>query len=183
MTLHVLFVCTGNLCRSPMAERLLVARLPASARDEVVVSSAGTRAVVGHAMDAASALVLRELGGDSNGHVARQLEPEHVRAAGLVLAATTSQRDAILRETPAAMRRTFTMREFARLAGDLGDDVSASDLVHRIRSVAGQRGLSAPAAAGADEVADPIGAPLREVRACGEQISTAVDALAAVLYR
>jgi protein-tyrosine phosphatase len=165
-----------------MAERLLLARLPASARDEVRVSSAGTRAVVGHSMDAASAMVLRELGGDPGGHVGRQLEPVHVSTAGLILTATGNQRDIILRADPAAMRRTFTMREFARLADSLDEGPSRTgDLAQRVRAVAGQRGVVAPAAPGADEVADPIGAPLREVRACGQQISAAVDALAALL--
>jgi protein-tyrosine phosphatase len=62
--LHILFVCTGNICRSPSAERLATAA-GASA------SSAGTRAVIGHPMHPESARVLRDLGGDPDGFVAR----------------------------------------------------------------------------------------------------------------
>ena len=111
---HVLFVCTGNVCRSPMAERLLAARLGESAG--VTVSSAGTRALAGYAMDAPSAAVLRELGGDPTGHVARQLGPDELAAADLVLATDSANRGIVVRERPAVLHRAFTLREFARLS-------------------------------------------------------------------
>src|SRR4051795_5389163 len=64
----VLFVCTGNICRSPIAERLLAARLP---DPSIRAASAGTRAMVGYGIDQTAAHVLRRLGGEPDGHGAR----------------------------------------------------------------------------------------------------------------
>lgn len=77
------FVCSGNICRSPIAERLFLARMdpdgPATA------SSAGTAGVTGAPMDARAARVLRDLGGDGEGHVARRLEPAMIAESDLIL--------------------------------------------------------------------------------------------------
>ncbi|MGB3954073.1 MAG: hypothetical protein WBL05_02105 [Brooklawnia sp.] len=107
----ILTVCTGNICRSPAVERLLRAGLPAS----VQVTSAGTGAVVGHPIDDQMARLLRAAGVPDAGFAARQLRPDQVRSADLVLALTTTHRAAVLREVPAALRRSFTLLEFARI--------------------------------------------------------------------
>lgn len=176
MSFTVLFVCTGNICRSPMAERLLAARLP---DHPIRTASAGTRAVVGYGMDRTAAHVLRELGGDPDGHVARQITPEMVRSAGLVLTATTTHRDAVIRANPGAMRRTFTLREFVRLGS--GADEPGTDPTRRVLAVAGRRGVAEPAHDGADDIADPYGAPLAVMERCGEEISDAIDAVVGIL--
>lgn len=180
MIARVLFVCTGNVCRSPMGERLLLAR----AGSALAVSSAGTRALVGYAMDGPSAVVLRDLGGDPEGHVARQLAPEMVAGADLVLTSDSDNRGVVVRTYPLAMRRVFTMREFARLGAGLGPLAtagSAAALQDRIAEVAGRRGLVEPGEPGADEIGDPFGAPLPEVQRCGQQVSAAVDGVVAAL--
>jgi protein-tyrosine phosphatase len=112
-TFRVLFVCIGNVCRSPVGERLLAARLP---RERFVVESAGVGAMVGYAMSKYAAAELRSYGGDSTAFAARQLEPEMVEQADLVLTATRELRSAVLAEAPNALRRTFTILEFAALA-------------------------------------------------------------------
>jgi protein-tyrosine phosphatase len=174
---RVLFVCTANICRSPMAQRLFEARLP----DDVHIdaASAGIRALTGHAMDAPSATVLRELGGDPAGHVAVQLTPTLVDDAALILTATSEHRADILREQPGAMRHTYTLREFARLGAGVAHDPDRS-LRETVLQVAAQRGLGV-AEPGADEIGDPFGASLAVVRHCGQQISDAVDAVLRVL--
>ena len=153
----MLFVCTGNVCRSPMAERLLVWMLGGGhgrtiersntgsvlmQRDltsghagaaidaggrDVVVESAGVAALAGQGMDAASAEAIRDLGADADGHVARQLTDEMLDRAHLVLVAETSHRRAVLGRRPGLMGRTFTMVEFARLAASL-DPAAMVDL-------------------------------------------------------
>lgn len=110
----VLTVCTGNICRSPAVERLLTARLgPGSG---VVVTSAGTRAVVGHAVSAPMITLMEQAGAPADGFVAQQLTAPAVREADLVLALTRKHRSAVVGLQPSAVRRTFTLLELARLA-------------------------------------------------------------------
>ena len=110
---RVLVVCIGNVCRSPVAERLLAMRLDP---ERFVVRSAGVGAMVGYAMSKYAAAELRGYGGDPTGFAARQLLPEFVDAADLVLTATRDLRSSVLAEAPSALRRTFTIREFAALS-------------------------------------------------------------------
>jgi len=109
---RVLFVCIGNVCRSPVGERLLAARLPA---DRFEVASAGVGAMVGYAMSKYAAAELRSYGGDPTGFAARQLTAEMVEQSDLVLTATRELRSQVLAEVPGALRRTFTVLEFAAL--------------------------------------------------------------------
>jgi protein-tyrosine phosphatase len=110
----MLFVCLGNVCRSPLAERLLTLRLetllgPRAANHEV--SSAGLRALVGSPMHDVSAAELMRLGGDPSGFVSRQVTAQMVDQAELVLTATREIRSRVLEEAPRALKRTFTIRE------------------------------------------------------------------------
>jgi protein-tyrosine phosphatase len=176
VSVGILFVCTGNICRSPMAERMLLARLPTGS--PVAVASAGTRALAGYGMDANAARVLTEFGGNPAGHVAGRLSAQRVQAADLVLTAASLHRSEVLAVEPMALRRTFTMREFARLAAALpAPDGPPTDerLRARVADAAAQRGSADPVAPGGDEIADPYGAPLAVMRTCGRQISDVVD--------
>lgn len=122
---RVLFVCIGNVCRSPVGERLLAARLPG---DRFEVSSAGVGAMVGYAMSRYAAAELRSYGGDPTGFAARQLTPDLIAGADLVLTATRDLRSQVLAESPGALRRTFTVLEFAALVG-MSDGGSAEEIV------------------------------------------------------
>ena len=122
---RVLFVCIGNVCRSPVGERLLAARLPT---ERFQVRSAGVGAMVGYAMSKYAAAELEGYGGNSKGFAARQLTPEMVEDADLVLTATRDLRSQVLAENPGALRRTFTILEFAALV-DRGEGSKAEDVV------------------------------------------------------
>lgn len=108
--MHILFVCTGNICRSPTAERL-------AASWGLSASSAGTRAVIGYPMHPEAARVLRDLGGDPADFAARQLNAKIAGAADLIVAMTREHRDAVLEIAPRQLRRTFTLTEISALTG------------------------------------------------------------------
>lgn len=108
----VLVVCTGNICRSPAFERVLAAAL--GAESGVLVSSAGLRAVVGAPIHPPMAELLRTHGVDTNGFAARQLEPELIKRADLVVGFTRRHRAAAVTMYPAAVRHTFTLLELSR---------------------------------------------------------------------
>ena len=123
---RVLFVCVGNVCRSPVGERLLASRVPA---DRFEVASAGVGAMVGYAMSEQAADELRSYGGDPDGFVARQLTPDMVEGSDLVLTATRDLRSRVLADVPTALRRTFTILEFAALV-DHAEGGGPRDLVN-----------------------------------------------------
>jgi protein-tyrosine phosphatase len=120
--LRILTVCTGNVCRSPLAEQLLTAEFSGL---DVEVSSAGTQALVGRPMDDRAARYSAQLGGDPSSHVARQLTVEHLRDADVVLTAAREHRRAVVETLPRASQFTFTLREFGRLLGTLNIDDQA----------------------------------------------------------
>jgi protein-tyrosine phosphatase len=118
--MHILFVCTGNVCRSPMAERLAIAYGARSHIDDIRTSSAGTHALTGRPIQPYAARVLDELGGDTSHFAARQLTPTLAANADLVLTMTRAHRDDVLKVAPQQLHRTFTLSEAARLASEYG---------------------------------------------------------------
>lgn len=113
--MHILFVCTGNICRSPTAERLAQSYCSRSDFVDLTASSAGTRAVIGHPIHRDAAVILKQLGGSASDFTARHLTPRIAADADLVLTMTESHRDTVLELAPRQLRRTFTMRQAARL--------------------------------------------------------------------
>ena len=121
----VLHVCMGNICRSPMAERLLAARFtdalraldPAVDPDDLLLSgSAGTGGWhVGEPMNPPAARQVTDRGGDPSGFTARQLHGEHIESADLILTATGEQAAYVVALRPDAADRTFALLEFGRL--------------------------------------------------------------------
>ena len=124
----MLFVCVGNMCRSPLGQHLLAAQLPA---DRFEVASAGVRAVVGAPMEPDAAAHLAPHGLTAEGFAARQLTTEMMEESDLVLTATRSLRSRVLEDAPTAMRRTFTVLELAALVDTIGPGESPADLVAR----------------------------------------------------
>ena len=120
--MHVLFVCTGNICRSPTAERLAAAYAAEHGVLDFAASSAGTRAVIGHPIHPEAARVLEQTGADTSNFGARQLKPKIAAAADLIITMTSAHRDAVLETAPRQLRRTFTLTEAALLASMGGAD-------------------------------------------------------------
>ena len=161
--MRLLFVCTGNLCRSPVAAGLTAAHLARTAPagvEAVEVRSAGTAAPVGEPMHSASAAALQKLGGDPTGRHAAALTAELAAASDLVLTMTRRHRRAVLELAPRGLRRTFTLLEAADLLGGVDTRVLASlPLDERAREL-GVRLDARRAFRGAsdgDDIEDPIG--------------------------
>ncbi len=123
---RILTVCTGNICRSPMAERLLQAGLDAVSPNWFSVESAGTGALAGASMDPRVAGFVRVFGGVPDGFVSRQLTEDILEGQDLILALTREHRSRIVELMPAMLRRTFTLRELARLLPNVDADGEAN---------------------------------------------------------
>lgn len=161
----IMTVCTGNICRSPMAEVLLRSAL---ADLGVRVHSAGTHALVDEAMTEQALQLAIGHGADAKGagdHRARLLTGPLLAETDLVLTMAREHRSFVVQTMPALLHRTFTVREFARLGANLGDDdvrrgvaAAGSDAGARLQALArligGQRGLVL-AEPDNDDVIDP----------------------------
>jgi protein-tyrosine phosphatase len=146
-SLLILFVCTGNTCRSPMAELLCrdaVAKRLGCKRDEledrgVMVMSAGVASMLGGRATDEAVETMSNLGLDLGGHETQPLTEPLARQADVIYAMTRSHREAIVARWPSAAERTL-------LLSPDGDDVG-----------------------------DPIGGPVERYRRCAEQIQIALE--------
>ncbi|KQQ57283.1 phosphotyrosine protein phosphatase [Pseudomonas sp. Leaf127] len=101
---ELLVICTGNICRSPMAEAMLRARL---ATPGIQVHSAGLHALIGEPMDRLAQEVLRDHGLVPPAHQARQVDRHRLRRADLILAMEPSHLHGLFRLAPEIRGRTF----------------------------------------------------------------------------
>jgi protein-tyrosine-phosphatase len=115
----LLFVCTGNVCRSPMAEYMMRRFLPPGSGWEV--TSAGTLAAYGIPASPEAVRVLQENGTDLRGHLSRPLTRERVDAADVVVVMTAAHRDQLLLGFPDAREKIFLLRSFDPGSGDCPD--------------------------------------------------------------
>ena len=97
----VLMVCTGNICRSPMAEYFLRSMLPRSLAGRVAARSAGVHALDGHGAAPEAIQVMRAYGIDLAPHVARSLDPAMVRSSGMILVMEPFQEEIVRWVLPA----------------------------------------------------------------------------------
>ena len=152
----------------------------------MVIASAGVGAVVGAGVHEPMAALLRAAGADPAGFQARALTADLLRSSDLILALTRRHRSAIVELLPGAVRRTFTLRELARLSDmmDRGLLPATAPVTDRLRALVGlaaaQRGR-VPSTPAADDVVDPYGGELALYRRSFAEIEPAVDSLARVL--
>lgn len=184
---EILTVCTGNICRSPLAEHLLRARL---APYSPVIASAGTRGLASAPMTDEAVQLAVELGVPAEvtaSHRSRFLLDAMLQQPDLILTMTRDHRREVAELAPSRLRSTFTIREFARIASGMSDDElraaaaeGGTDAATRVRvmgmAVAAQRGLAMPAPTpDDDDVIDPYGRSWQTYQLSASQLTPAID--------
>lgn len=145
---HVLLVCTGNTCRSPMAAVHLRAILESRGLD-IPVRSAGIAAAPGQPATEHAVRAVRTAGLDLSQHASSPLTDELIRGARVVLTMTQAHKDEVLRRYPGTLGLVFTLGEFA--GGEYGSGW---------------------------EVSDPFGASVEAYDACSRQLQQVLNKVA-----
>jgi len=172
----VLFVCTGNICRSPTAEALARRELERHPGVPIQVSSAGSHALEGNPAASRSMLAASTRGASLERHFARELTRRRVRSAGLILCMAAEHRPFVLSYDRSAASRTFLLATFARvasqwewLAGSPAELVALA--AEHARELDG------------DDIDDPLGHPAEAYAACAERLDGLVTPVIAALVK
>lgn len=124
--IKILFICTGNTCRSPMAEGILKDKIAKCGKNDVIrVVSAGLSARPGDRPSPNAVAALSKEGVDISAHRARRLDLAMLKDSDLALTMTARQRDMILQAVPDMRERVFTFSEYLGEAADIVDPFGA----------------------------------------------------------
>ncbi len=119
---RILLVCTGNVCRSPMAMGLLRQRLAEDGlADRVAVSSAGIWGLDGEPASGPGVEVLAERGVDISDHRAHTIDAQDIAQADLVLVMEEAHRRSLFYSYPNMLSKVFLLSEMAGEYGDVRD--------------------------------------------------------------
>lgn len=191
---RILTVCTGNICRSPLAQQILQKELQGV--KQISVESAGVQAMLDQPMPENSLRIARQNGViNPETHRGQFLDPAALESADLILAMDRGHRKSIVQLNPRATRKVFTVRELVRLIdvttdADLQDEVKAagSNPADKLRAAIeaarlGRSDLVPLGNPGDDDVVDPYGESDLVYEASAQQLIPAVNAVASYLQR
>ncbi len=181
----ILVVCSGNICRSPVAEGLLRhALLGRFGTDAPRVSSAGTIGLTGASATQESVEAAAERGTDIAAHVARRLTDQMIAEADVIVCMATEHRDEVAERDVEAGSRAFTLKELARLLEiDTPHVLLGPDrLTERVATAAVARSAGASGNPFDEDIVDPIGMPMETYRAIAWEIDQWTDRLVAGLF-
>ena len=125
--MKILFVCTGNSCRSPMAQGYMQKRLDEMGRKDVEVISAGTILLVGAPATIEAQQVIREAGGDISKHTSRRVSADDVRSANFIFVMEKRHRQYLVDNFPEASKKIFLLKEFKNVNSGASDDSDIPD--------------------------------------------------------
>lgn len=172
---HVLFVCTGNICRSPYAERYAALLSERANAADWSFASAGTAALAGHDMNEHMADELAVLGGNSTDFAARQLTHDVLAEADWIVALAESHRRWVLREYSDRLRSTITLGRLGATLDELDPSLRGEDL---LAAAAGIRRAADPD----QDVDDPYGRGRAAAAASAATITAHLDAVTERLF-
>lgn len=127
----IVFVCTGNICRSPMAEYIVRGHL--TSRPDWSVCSAGVMTGYGTAASRYAIKAVKELGIDMREHRSQPVNAEMVDEAAMLVVMTQTHRDILCERYPSAESKTVLLKSFdpASDGGDVMDPIGLSFDVYR----------------------------------------------------
>ncbi|WP_137655298.1 arsenate reductase/protein-tyrosine-phosphatase family protein [Bifidobacterium moukalabense] len=171
--MHIMFVCTGNICRSPMGELLLTKYLTGTT---VRVSSAGTRGLPMHQIDPSSARLMDSVGIESSGFRSRRLTRQMADEADLILCFEKGQRKDIVALAPAAVRYTFLLSDFANMCEYCARNgmVKGLTIQERLQSVIKSSSMIRPMLPTPRDIEDPHGRTFDKFRTAANQTNTSI---------
>lgn len=178
--MKVLFVCTGNICRSPMGELMF----PLFFHDDsIVTDSAGVQGLFDSPIDPASALLLAQDGIDSRAFRSKRLTPQLAMSNDLILCFTERQRRAIVTLTPRVRSRTFLLQDFANICAycEQKDLLKGTTVSERVESAMHYASIIRLALPEAQDIVDPYRKDFNAFQAAHEQIGTAFATIASAI--